>query len=490
MNDLETMFYRKNLIIVGILLLVVFAGAVWLIGVQIDRTANRMHHSMVEELGKYRSELIGRDFRKTEELEESVRVFLEEKGYDREKLSQLLGVLVKLDDKVNRAWFVAGEDAVSVDRMGNRGVLLRDSLPVEEGSRLYREKGVLYWTLCGCNRGVRFGFDVALTELHNYFAGLVPERRSYAYIFNSSGVMIAHPDEKRVGQQVTDVRELERLKQVSDGKEERQVAVFSNFLLLPVERVYYPIVVGAEIWVVVVNVVQLDNQEAMSEFHRYTLFIALLTVVLFSILLVFSQYKWRKEYDLRVKAEQEAVQLNLQQLRNRLNPHFLFNALNSLNALIGHHPELAKEFVLNLSKVYRYVLEKRNENLVEVREEMQFARHYYFLQKIRFGEQLNLEISDGTEDVLGKIPAMSLQLLLENAVKHNEITREHPLCIRIYVKAECLVIENTYRPRTDGSSDSLGVGYESIREIYRYYSDKQFEYQVCGDQFVCSLPFL
>lgn len=485
------MFHRKNLIIIGLLLLLVFTGAVWLVGIQIDRTAGRMHRAMVQEVGKYRSELIRQDFRRTEELGEQVRVFLEKKGYDKKGLAELLEGLVKMDDKITRAWFVARRDCiVCTKEAGAKVTIGGDTIQSRNGSGLYKDHRGEYWSLRGHCQGVNYGFDINLADLHDYFAGVVPAKRNYIYILNEAGIYITYPDEKRVGAQLTDSGELERLKSVIRDDQEQQVAGFSNYLLLPVDKVYYPIRVGTEKWVVVVNVLQLDNQEAMDYFHRYALLIVVITVLIFSILLGISQYKWRKEYDLRRKVEQEALQLNLQQLKNQLNPHFLFNAFHSLSALITTDPALAEEFVLKLSKVYRYVLEKRNETLASVKEELDFTRHYYFLQKIRFGKQLLLDIGDDVKNIDGMIPAMSLQLLLENAIKHNEITRLHPLHIKIYLAAGDLVVENSYCPRSGESEDSMGIGLENIQKIYAYYSQENFHYVVENNLFICKLPIL
>lgn len=485
------MFHRKNLIIIGLLLLVVFAGAVWLVGVQIDTAAKRMHRSMVWELAEYRSELIRQDFGKTEKLAQGVRDFLNRKGYDKKELTAFMTGLMKLDEKVNRVWFIAGDDCVVCsDSAGACDFPSPGSLPITEGSGLHLENGMLYWTLYGRCNEVVYGFDVSLADLHAYFADLTPGRRNYVYILNESGVFIAYPDDKQVGVSLADTCELKRIEEVIRENKLIQMSGFSHFLLLPVDRVYCPITVGSEKWVVVVDVLQIDNQEAMADFHRYAFFIAVITVIIFSILLSVSQYKWRKEYDLRRKVEQEALQLNLQQLKNQLNPHFLFNSFNSLSALIGCDPVTAKEFVLKLSKVYRYVLDKRNENLATVRDELEFTRHYYFLQKIRFGDQLMMEIESGIDETDGKIPAMSLQMLIENAIKHNEITRLHPLRIRIYRSGSDLVVENGYRPRTDESSDSLGIGFENICKIYEFYSKEKFVYTIERDLFVCKLPLL
>lgn len=129
--------------------------------------------------------------------------------------------------------------------------------------------------------------------------------------------------------------------------------VHSVFLSSQVLRIYYPLTIGEENWVIAVNVPQYGNREILDEFHRYTLMIALITIIIFAVLLFFAQHKWRKEYRLRRKIERESVELHLQQLKNQINPHFLFNSLNSLSVLIGTDSVLAKEFVLKLSKVYR-----------------------------------------------------------------------------------------------------------------------------------------
>ncbi len=487
------MFHRKNLIFIGLSLLLVFAGAVWLVGIQIDKAAGRMHRAMVQEVGEYRSELIRQDFRRTEELRENVQGFLEKKGYDKENLTELLEGLVKMDNKITRAWFVAGGDYVVCTREGGaqQGMIWTDTALNREGSGLYKDYRGEYWSLRGYCRGVTYGFDINLSDLHAYFAVVVPAKRNYIYILNEAGIYITYPDEKQVGKQLTDSRESERLKAVIRDDKTLQMTGFSSYLLLPVDKVYYPIRVGTEKWVVVVNVLQLDNQEAMEHFHRYALWIVVVTVLIFSVLLGVSQYKWRKEYDLRRKIEQEALQLNLQQLKNQLNPHFLFNSLNSLSALITTDPALAEEFVLKLSKVYRYVLEKRNETLASVKEELDFTRHYYFLQKIRFGKQLLLDIEEDVKQADGMIPAMSLQLLLENAIKHNEITRLHPLHIRIFLSGDELVVENSYHPRSGESKDSMGIGLENIQKIYAYYSQQErFYYAVENNLFICKLPVL
>lgn len=494
------MFSKRNFVIISLLLLSICIVAIWLVGIGIDKTARRMHSSMLEDVGSYRADLIALDFRKTMDLGISIQEYVNEHPGKEKELQDLLRGMVRMDAKVTRIWYRNKEkEIVVVDSLGVResdplseAALTKISEEMKQGreATLYHSDGISYWTFLQKMQDFIIGMDVSLAGLHTYFAEMRPRVRSYAYILNPEGIVLAHPDEGRVGRFLDHSEDELVFEKVRREGKTAHVLGFSNYLLLPVERVYYPISVGDERWVVVINVPEMITQEEMAGFRRYTLLIVAFTVVLFSILLAFSQYRWRKEYDRRRKLEQDTLQLNIQQLRNQINPHFLFNSLNSLSALINSAPLQAKEFVLNLSRIYRYVLEKRQESVVPVREEVMFIRHYYFLQKIRFQEQLKLEMYGGLEQEERMIPLMSLQMLVENAIKHNEITRQFPLHIRIYLKEKSVIVENSYRPRRDISEDSLGVGLENIRKIYDYCSEFQFTYKVEGDWFVCNLPLI
>lgn len=494
------MLNRKNLIIIGVLLLLIFGVAIGLIGKKIDATANQMHDTMLKEIGRYRSEMLALDFRKTVALANSVRDYISQHTFNEDELQDLLCGLVRLDAKLSRIWYrYRNENFICIDSIGVVAVdpvlertltKLTSELKGKPKNGLYHSDGVLYWTLCAQFSDISFGLDISLPDLHSYFAEMDPGIRSYAYVLNGEGYIIAHPDEHKIGRKLTDPEANKVLREVLRNNKVIQNDGFSDFLLLKVKRIFYPITVGRERWGVAINVPELVTEEEMNDFHRYTLMIAISTVLLFSILLAFSQYKWRREYDRRRKLEQETLQLNLQQLKNQINPHFLFNALNSLSALIGKQPGLAKEFVLKLSKIYRYVLENRHENLASVSDEVEFVRHYYFLQKIRFSGQLEVDIQDGLEDEERMIPLMSLQILIENAIKHNQITHEYPLVIHIYENNDCLMVENGYCPRSDESTDSLGIGFENIRKIYMYCSTLKFSYYIENNKFICVLPLI
>ena len=265
------MFYKQNGIVAGILLLILFAGAIGLVSVQMDKTVNRMHYSVVEEMGEYRTELIRQDFQKTAELVESMQDYLATRGYQKEQFEELIALLIRQDNKVSRIWFeTEGKRTICTDS----GIRESEAGPSKErNGGLYAEDSTYYWTLYGRQGEVALGIDIALDHLHAYFSNLLPAGKNYAYILNDSGVIVAHPEEKWLGMRLLDSLERRRVKQVVGENKRIHVTGFSQFLLLPVDKIYYPLTVGTEKCTVVINVVQLDNQEAMADFHRYALWI-------------------------------------------------------------------------------------------------------------------------------------------------------------------------------------------------------------------------
>ncbi len=485
--------------------------AIYLIGKKISDVGNDMNNANVREASRYRAESVAYEFRKTEELQRLAREFFgRTESYNEVDLVSLMQTMLQLDPKISRTWFFRGtKDSLRVlernsyefHRLKLSGVELKymytllDTMKGHHYSGTYTEEGKIYWSTIEAieptaSRRALFGFDILLTDLHSYFAEASGKVSSYVFIVNEQGILLSHPDERLLGTSPFPREELDTLREVLKTKHELEMMVHSVFLSSQVLRIYYPLTIGEEKWVIAVNVPQYGNKEILDEFHRYTLMIALMTIIIFAVLLFFAQHKWRKEYRLRRKIERESMELHLQQLKNQINPHFLFNSLNSLSVLIGTDSTLAKEFVLKLSKVYRYLLETRNESLSTVKEEIDFTRQYYFLQKIRFGEQLDLTIQVSPLSLEAKIPSMSLQMLVENAIKHNLVTIQNPLHINIHDEGDWLSVENNYQPRGESSEASMGVGFERIRTIYEFYSPEKF---VCGCQngyYVCRLPLL
>ena len=176
-------------------------------------------------------------------------------------------------------------------------------------------------------------------------------------------------------------------------------------------------------------------------------------------------------------------------LKNQLDPHFLFNSLNVLTSLIEEDPHQAQKFTTSLSKVYRYVLEQKNKDLVTVDEELNFARTYVRLLKMRFEDSIVFDIPEKAADPDAKIVPLSLQLLLENAVKHNVVTSARPLYIKVFEENGQLVVNNNLQEKQVVRKSS-GVGLQNIKQRYGILTDREVDITKTTTNFSVSLPML
>ena len=333
------------------------------------------------------------------------------------------------------------------------------------------------------------GVDFPLPEIYAYMTQS-PASSSYATLFNPEGVIVYHPDSLKLGLPASDSTGLTAFREVIATGKRVSVYAVSDYLSVDEERIYYPIQISGRRWVAGIGIPRLVIEQEVDDFHFYTILTAVISVLFFAVLLAVAQRRWRREYDLRRLSERESEQLHLQQVLEQIDPHFLFNSLNSLYALIRCNPDQAREFTLTLSRVYRRVLERRKQILSTLSEEIDFTWQYYTLQKIRFDNRIELTTAIDPALRNWRIPSMSLQTLVENAVKHNSITGSNPLHVRIRTEGESLVIENNYTPRNDRNAESLGVGLERIRSVYRFYTEENITISAGEGTFSCRLPLL
>ena len=176
-------------------------------------------------------------------------------------------------------------------------------------------------------------------------------------------------------------------------------------------------------------------------------------------------------------------------LKNQLDPHFLFNCLNVLSSLIEENPEKAQKFTTSLSKIYRYVLEQKDKELVKLEEELRFAETFVRLLKMRFEDSIFLEISEEPMDPEARVVPLSLQLLLENTVKHNVVSQQRPLKIRIYPEDKYLVIENNLQKK-EVLQTRKGVGIQNIVDRYAQVTRREVLLEELENKFIVKLPIL
>ena len=216
-------------------------------------------------------------------------------------------------------------------------------------------------------------------------------------------------------------------------------------------------------------------------------------VITFFVTLSVHAISFYKAYNENKVKEQKIIagtaNAKFESLKNQIDPHFLFNSLNVLSSLIEENPENAQRFTTSLSKIYRYVLEQKDKELVSVDEELAFAKTYMNLLKMRFENSLFYDLPAIAINPEAKVVPLSLQLLLENTVKHNVVSEQRPLHIRIYVDGNYLVIENDYQKK-EVLQDRQGVGLQNIINRYGIVTKRKVLIAQNEKTFTVKIPML
>lgn len=190
-----------------------------------------------------------------------------------------------------------------------------------------------------------------------------------------------------------------------------------------------------------------------------------------------------------LKVQKENLQSQFEVLKQQMNPHFLFNSLNVLSGLIGKDVSKAQLFIDEFSQIYRYVLETIEKPVVTLAMELGFVRSYIFLQQIRYGENLLFAVNIPSGLLKLYMPPLSLQVVLENAIKHNIVNESHPLRINIYSEEETLVVGNNIQPKVS-MGKTTGMGQKNMIKRYSMISERTPLFQIVNDQYIARLPLL
>lgn len=254
------------------------------------------------------------------------------------------------------------------------------------------------------------------------------------------------------------------------------ITTISVFLI----RIVHEVIFGK------LNLTQFISEETLQDYYIVLIISLVVSYVILSV------FYYRHKQDNKVK-EQKIIagtaSAKFDALKNQLDPHFLFNSLNVLTSLIDENPEAATKFTTALSKVYRYVLEQKNKDLVSVEEELKFAKLYMSLIKMRFEDSIEFSIPEKLSNPEAKVVPLSLQLLLENAVKHNVVTPSKKLFITITEKDGNLLIENNIQAK-NVINPSTGVGLQNIKQRYQILTNRSVFIQNDGSKFTVAIPIL
>lgn len=197
----------------------------------------------------------------------------------------------------------------------------------------------------------------------------------------------------------------------------------------------------------------------------------------------------RRSVEEKELLKRESLNAQLDALRTQINPHFLFNNLNTLTAIIPDEPAKAVKFVQQLSKVYRHILEVKDEPSIPLRDELSVLASYAFLLQTRFGKNLHITIDIGDELLSRHVAPLSLQLLMENAIKHNVVSEDHPLFIHVFAKDGQLVISNNLQLKKQ-VAESTGIGLENVRRRSGLLTNKPIEVVNGPENFIVAIPLI
>lgn len=251
----------------------------------------------------------------------------------------------------------------------------------------------------------------------------------------------------------------------------------------------------AGIWLVRFIIEIIIEKKSMDAFWENQIFSNYLgsLIVTFVVLLIYYLITLYKKLQENKFKEQKIIAGNasaqFETLKNQIDPHFLFNSLNVLSSLIEENPENAQRFTTSLSKIYRYVLEQKDKELVLLQEELDFAKTYMKLLTIRFENSLTYSLPETLIDPEAKVVPLSLQLLLENTIKHNIVSDMQPLHISISVEGDYLVISNNLQKK-DVLKSGEGVGLKNIVSRYAILTSKQVNIESDTSSFKAKIPIL
>lgn len=222
---------------------------------------------------------------------------------------------------------------------------------------------------------------------------------------------------------------------------------------------------------------------------RSSIYVIIISSVVTLIFTAIGFFKaWKRSLLEAEKFKTQMLAYKYEALQNQINPHFLFNSFNVLSDLVYEDQKKAVYFIKKLSHLFRYVLDSREKELTPLAEELEFIKTFVFLLQMRFDEKLNVKIDLPTKGEELIVP-MAMQILVENCVKHNEVSSEKPLTIEIFKHDDTLIIKNNLQIKNVGT-DSKGTGLNNIKQQYSFFTEREIEIENDGTYFSVRLPIL
>ncbi|MCP1996954.1 histidine kinase [Flavobacterium sp. HSC-61S13] len=504
---------RRTLLLISIPILLITVGALFVLGHLITKNSEDFNKDIAKKAFYKKQKALQNEFIRLDQQLDIVHDLIQ--TGTTEEIKEKLNVLNNIDKNaqlVDSNWFLDYDteaqpaysygDPNEIDHADILEQLNRQIKRPQKLERIISFNDSLLWVVMGqiqleSGRKRQYGFTVNLQKLHHYLSNIDESNTNYAYIFTADGTCIFHPEIEKIGKNVFDFAGISPADTVMDRTFNNPPIILSQYLKMDVIHFVSPFKTQNFEGYICVNYPKINSDELNNEVKKYTslIFITSVSLILF-VFYLFSQANkkaYRERELLAVENEKfskEKALTQLQQLKNQINPHFLFNSLNSLYMLIDLNKKDAQNFTLHLSKIYRYLITPPVENIVPVQDELNFIQEYISLQQSRFSEELRFEIEQESDDISHAcLPYLALQITVENALKHNIATLETPLLIRIIIKSDkVLVINNLQKKNTPSDSESFGLKY--LQTIYQFYDCHDFKVSIENEHFICILPLI
>lgn len=508
---------RRTFLITSLIVIVITTVAIYILSNLITQITEKSNQEIAQRSFLKKYDVLQQEFSRLLEQKKNVQEVL--KISNAQNITSNLTLLnaIQLSNPVVLCnWFQINNGPIYSNDSGKGSFqkhlnLLVDPSDQEENSSVILKQGnTVIWRnyfkiVKDPNTTVRYGYDIDLKKLHDYFSLIDGNSPNYAFVFDRNGTCIFHPDVEQNGKNIFSFTNLTPSDTIINNKSgyNEEVAL-SEYLQLDVIRFVKPLQLEGIDWYMCINFPKMVADENVNKVKQHVTAIYLITTFILVFIFYLFNRANRKEYLEKEaliadknsllleneKIHKENALIQLQQLKEQINPHFLFNTLNSLYMLIDIDAPKAKKFTLNLSKIYRYLIDPPQENIVPLSDELSFIEKYIFLQMTRFSQELQFSIEiEADTGLIKNVPYLSLQICIENVIKHNLATIESPLKTRIIIKKDCVIISNNLQKKASNEqSNNFGLKY--LQSIYNYYSKKEFKTFEKNGEFVCILPLI
>lgn len=426
---------------------------------------------IVELLAKYVESNKNKDFEKIENLIKTNKIFNK----------NLLSLHLLIKDSQKNDPFADSIIALHQNKILTDNVFLSEPYQNAKDKKMYVAIIKRITTADAKNGFILLQID--LLKLHNKFVDIESFGYGYISIFSSENNYISHPDETLIGTKYEEKKELSFVDSARRLNKELGHEVISEFLKIPVYRIYRVLEGGEKQfpWLISVSLPYQEMFTISNKVKVFSLAIGIIASIVLIIMMWIALKRWflelqlRKQVELQQKEtqrlnairEKELMRAQLENLKNQTRPHFLFNSLSSLMVLIDDEPQEAIKFVEKLASLYRFLIEINNTDWADIEKELKSVEDYIYLQKTRFKANLVYNKSISEKFMPYKIPTSSLLILVENAIKHNIISTKEPLNIFIYAERKYIFVKNNFNPRADVDKESIGIGLKNLKERYK-----------------------